>query len=53
MSYALIKSGVTMLSLTAVALGVAYAASVPAGAGAAGVFILGWLNGIGDGILQW
>lgn len=53
MSYALIKTGVTMLSLTGVALGVAYIASVPTAAGAAGVFLLGWLNGIGDGVLQW
>lgn len=53
MTYALIKTGVSMVALAGIVLGVSYYASVPAGAGAAGVFMAGWLNGVGDGILQY
>lgn len=53
MTYSLIKTGVSMLSLLTVIVGVSYYVSVTAGAGAAGVFMFGWLNGVGDGILQY
>lgn len=47
----LAKVAASMLSASAVGLGAAYVASVPAGAVAVGVFLLGWLNGVGDTIL--
>lgn len=50
--YRILKTGVSLLSIIGVTIGLA-TISVEASAMGAAVFMLGWLNGLGDGILQW